>query len=103
MIERRRFLRQNRSKPGHVRFARADGCEVVGCLVKDLSANGAQLVFVATSDIPSEFRLTAEGIEDQACVVKWRSKGALGVEFVFPQPVLEQLREFVAISTSVVA
>jgi hypothetical protein len=94
MNERRRFLRQNRCKPGHIRFQRAGGPEVVGCLVKDESANGAQLLFASTSDIPSEFRLTTDGIDDQACMVKWRSPDALGVEFVVPQPLGVQPTDF---------
>lgn len=82
MQEWRRFLRWNRARNGQIRFRRADGFDVVGCVVKDYSVGGAQLLVPAGLDIPAEFQLSCDGLDQRDCLVKWQSDGRIGVAFI---------------------
>jgi len=57
---------------------------VADCMVKDISGHGAQLRISEDRQFPSQFQLKAEGLPQKTCVVRWTSKGGLGVEFVSP-------------------
>ena len=82
MQDERRFRRRILARKGEIRFDGADGPTVISCLVRDLSAAGAQLLVSSVSEIPPEFKLKAEGMVSENCLVKWRAPGRLGVEFV---------------------
>jgi len=53
-------------------------------MVKDISGNGAQLSIAEDRQFPSQFVLSAVGLPQKTCLVRWASKGGLGVEFVSP-------------------
>jgi PilZ domain len=80
MEERRQFPRHIAMKSGRIRFHGTVGC--VDCVVRDISAGGAQLELPAVSGIPSEFRLALDGTPVRDCFVKWRTPQRLGVAFL---------------------
>lgn len=60
-----------------------DGFCTHSCVVRNLSANGAQLTLVGTPELPNVFALHVDG-EDapRSARVCWTSPTAVGVEFV---------------------
>ena len=58
-----------------------EGETSIDCVVRDVSANGARLVFDDTLGIPSAFKLVSSNGEEHPCVVKWRTNVSLGVAF----------------------
>lgn len=79
--EQRRFQRRTYLEPGKIRFRGADGPIAVGCIVKDISAHGAQISVSEDQKFPPQFQLDAVGLPLQVCSVKWASNRQLGVEF----------------------
>ena len=55
------------------------------CIVRDISAGGAQLFVGNVAGIPSEFRLEFEKSSIRDCFVRWRVSNTLGVVFLSPQ------------------
>ena len=53
------------------------------CLVIDVSEGGARLKFEAASEVPQSFilLLSPDGLAHRHCVVRWRSRTEVGVEF----------------------
>jgi len=76
--ERRAEPRHKALKGAHIAFN--GGFSALECLVKDLSAHGARLVFGDAAAVPPHFRLTfrADGVRREATVM-WRDRGLVGV------------------------
>ena len=83
MLERRRHRRRNLDRNGQICVLGANGGNTFDCVVKDISVSGAQLL-VSMAAIPASFKLGVEGLAGQDCLVRWKSAGAVGVEFVSP-------------------
>lgn len=84
MQELRRHRRRNLDRSGQIRVPGANGGITFECVVKDISISGAQLLVSTAFEIPEKFQLGVEGLTGQVCRVRWRSAGALGVEFLPP-------------------
>lgn len=85
MENNRKYRRRVLDRAGKIRFDHGADVATVDCIVTDISATGARLMVYKVADIPSEFKLTVDGISDQECKVRWsnwRSSGELAVEFV---------------------
>jgi hypothetical protein len=80
MEERRTDPRHRTLKAGTISFARAAG---IDCVVRNLSATGANLEVESPLGIPDEFTLVIK--MDQTthfCEVTWRYAKRIGVRFV---------------------
>jgi hypothetical protein len=78
MEERRKSPRRRVLKTGKIVFNHDRS--VVDCTVRNLSAEGALLVFPNTAGIPAHFDLVLEGDARRlACDVVWRHERRLGV------------------------
>jgi PilZ domain-containing protein len=78
MQERRRFHRHQVFKPARL-FGQTD---VVGCIVRDISASGMRLALVSTAGIPETIDLSFDGARTlRPCRVVWRTPTEIGVEF----------------------
>lgn len=67
-------------KIGQIRFHGAT--TDVSCVVTDISVGGAQIELPKVAGVPSEFRLTLDGVPVRNCFVRWRSSYTMGVEFL---------------------
>ena len=86
--ERRRHPRVQWVSPGKIDLG--DGQPGKACLVHDLSNGGARLTYVQTDTLPENFKLClvpGRGASRE-CRVVWRSKRAIGVEFLEPFPAI---------------
>jgi hypothetical protein len=83
MQERREFQRGRTYLGGRLAFNN-QYC-TIDCLVRNLSRNGAKLVFEGTVLLPGEFELTLpqKGASRRARIV-WRSEGEAGIAFLQP-------------------
>jgi hypothetical protein len=61
-----------------------DDRQIQPCMVRNVSATGAQIGIETASEIPDEFVLilTSKGSVRRRCRIVWRSDKALGVRFV---------------------
>ncbi len=82
MEERRKSVRHRVLRRAHIRVS---GAEAMDCIVRDISAGGAQLFVGSVAGIPSEFRLEFEKNSIRDCFVRWRVPNTLGVVFLSPQ------------------
>jgi hypothetical protein len=80
--ERRDTKRRHTYLPAFL-FTRA-GTPLGKCIVKDISAQGAKLVYSSAEELPAELLLTM-GLERQCCSVMWRQKKEVGVRFATPK------------------
>jgi hypothetical protein len=66
------------------RLVATDGAELGTCRVIDISKTGARLETQAPAKLPEHFilLLSYDGSLRRQCVVVWRSKVAVGVEFI---------------------
>lgn len=53
----------------------------VGCIIRNLSDEGAKLEVATVKDIPVSFDLIVPGHQPQHCRVAWRALKELGVAF----------------------
>ncbi len=80
MQERRRVHRGRTYLGGQVAFN--DRCSVMDCLIRNMSRNGAKLVFDSTLVIPSEFDvMVRRGGESRRASIVWRAEWEMGVTF----------------------
>lgn len=81
MQERRRHYRNKTYLGGQVGYHRKRG--EIECLVRNVSPNGARLVFSAPTLTPAEFDLTIphKGQQERVMVV-WRKQSEVGVQFL---------------------
>ena len=78
--DKRRAPRQRTLKGAKIVFK--DGVFTYDCIVKNLSATGAQLQVPATDGIPNRFQLVFDDrSQARTCNVVWRSANRLGVAF----------------------
>ena len=56
------------------------GTSLGKCIVKDISENGAKIIFSAVEELPDGFLLTM-GMSRQHCRVMWRNQEEVGVQF----------------------
>jgi hypothetical protein len=70
------------------RLVGADGTDLVTCQVADISRTGAHLKTDEAASLPDHFLLflAANGAVRRRCLVVWRSKKDIGVEFVAEDP-----------------
>jgi len=91
----RRTIRQR------VQLVGVDGASLGHCVIRDISATGAQLAFKTPKALPENFilLLSPDGRVRRQCAVVWRSDDALGVKFISKLPeqsvVLRPLNEIV--------
>ena len=78
---RRKTKRLEWNRPGRILLL--VGSDTVNCFVKNISPNGARLMFPVPEIVPDYFRLDY-GAGDIAprCRVRWRKGNEVGVEFV---------------------
>ncbi len=71
------------------RVTLADRTSAIGCLVRDMSTGGAQLVMMGAAELPSEIKLDIPRIKlaTRARVV-WRNGDVCGVQFLESAPPL---------------
>ena len=80
MRERRSHIRRT-FKGGKLTFNK--GLSVLDCVVRDLSAKGAQLELATSVGVPDQFELViAPDRIKRLCRVTWRSERKVGVSFV---------------------
>ncbi|NKN36656.1 PilZ domain-containing protein [Agrobacterium sp. a22-2] len=79
MEERRTTTRSRALKAGRV--VTNNGHSTHDCMVRNLSASGAKLVFETTIDIPDQFQLRLEDGVMRSCTVRWRKARDIGVSF----------------------
>lgn len=79
MEERRTATRSRALKSGRV--VTNNGHSTHDCMVRNLSAQGAKLVFETTIDIPDQFQLRLEDGVLRPCTVRWRKARDIGVSF----------------------
>jgi hypothetical protein len=102
MGERRRSSRQKSFLRGCIYFN--DRRSAVDCLIRDLSAAGARLIFSAAVNVPDKIDLYIPQKEETLCAhVQWRHGDEAGIAFVrggqlgaAPPPPDQQLAERVA-------
>lgn len=75
--ERRRAPRRRVLKGGKLSFNRGFGA--MECVVRNISDDGARLVFGETLAVPPRFTLTIGGDEPREAEVRWRSQKEIGV------------------------
>ena len=83
MEERRKFARQRVLRAARIRFG--ERADAINCVVRDISAGGAQIFVLTVNGIPSEFRLEFDESSARDCFVRWRVPNTLGVVFLSPQ------------------
>ena len=77
--ERRSEIRRRAFKGGMLSFN--NGYGAFECVVRNLSARGARLVFGDTSAVPSRFDLMISGAgRPRSALVRWRTPTIVGVE-----------------------
>ncbi|MCM2475689.1 PilZ domain-containing protein [Rhizobium sp. CG5] len=79
MEERRKATRSRALKAGRV--VSNNGYSTHNCIVRNITAQGAKLVFETTIDIPDQFQLRLEDGVQHACTVRWRTMKDIGVSF----------------------
>ena len=83
MQERREFQRGRTYLGGRLAFNN-QYC-TIDCLVRNMSRNGAKLVFEGTVLLPGEFELTLpQKGESRRARIVWRSEGEAGITFLQP-------------------
>jgi hypothetical protein len=84
--ERRKHSRVQWVSPGQIDLG--DGSNRRVCLVHDLSNGGARLTSVNQDALPDRFKLCLAHSRgpSRECRIVWRSKRAIGVEFLDPFP-----------------
>jgi hypothetical protein len=83
MQERREFQRGRTYLGGRLAFNN-QYC-TIDCLVRNMSRNGAKLVFEGTVLLPGEFELTLpQKGESRRARIVWRSEGEAGIAFLQP-------------------
>ena len=81
MEDRRKNFRGRTYLRGQIAFN--NSCSTADCLVRNLSAEGAKIVFSAPMTVPNEFELTIPQKGDsRGARVVWRDEGAAGVVFL---------------------
>jgi hypothetical protein len=81
MPERRAIQRNRTYLEGHVAFN--GRCSTVTCLVRNMSQNGAKIVFAATALIPNEFDLLIPNkAESRRARIIWRDDLQVGISFL---------------------
>lgn len=62
----------------------SDGSLLGPCLIVDVSAGGAHLVVRSSEELPERFSLvfSRDGQLRRECLVAWRKRHAVGVEFI---------------------
>jgi hypothetical protein len=79
MTERRRTPRQRTLKGGSIWYASAP---TIDCVIRNLSAAGACLVFAKPMAVPNQFTLLIKPERmKRSCEVEWRSNKSVGVQF----------------------
>jgi hypothetical protein len=85
MQDRRTTTRTRTYFGGQIAFNRR--MSVMDCLVRNISAEGAKLVFSETSTVPQEFDLSVHKNErTYRAKVIWRRADEVGVAFLEPRP-----------------
>jgi len=84
MGERRRIPRTRTFLGGLVAFN--DRCSTMECLVRNMSRDGARLVFGGTVEIPAEFDIMIRKRGDgRRAHIVWRMEAEAGVSFAAPE------------------
>jgi hypothetical protein len=88
--ERRRAVRQDMRWKGLI--IDSAGAIVSQCMMVNVSATGAKLVFLDATEVPDRFvlLLAKNGGVRRHCEVTWRAKKTLGVQFVKPATVQDE-------------
>jgi hypothetical protein len=85
MQDRRKSTRQRSYFGGQIAFNRQNS--TMDCLVRNISADGARLVFTQTATVPQEFDLSLHRNErTYRAKVIWRRADEAGVAFLEPRP-----------------
>ena len=85
MQERRRTIRTRSYLGGQIAFNRRSSA--LDCLVRNVSANGARIVFSNSVTLPAEFDLHIRHQEQSfRARIVWRRESELGVAFLGGQP-----------------
>lgn len=81
MIEKRKNMRNRTYLGGCIQFNH--DLSTMDCLIRNLSNEGAKLIYTNSVTVPGEFdlQITAKGYSRRARVV-WRRKDEAGVEFI---------------------
>ena len=80
--ERRGTTRKHTYVPGFLYTVA--GTALGKCIVKDISEQGALIIYPALTELPDEFVLTL-GMNKQRCRVMWRRQKEVGVQFGAPK------------------
>ena len=84
MQERRKSHRSRTYLGGRIAFNRR--ASTMDCLVRNLSSDGARVVFTNTLTVPDEFDLTiTRKAESYRVRMVWRQPGEAGIVFLAPQ------------------
>jgi hypothetical protein len=81
-MKTRNEARQRKVTRAVIRFEGGRG--EAECILRDVSADGAEILVATTFGIPSEFRLFVGDEPERACFVRWRQARRLGVQFLSP-------------------
>jgi hypothetical protein len=82
MEERRKHPRTEVDQPAYVSF----GGSVMGCVVRNISAEGAAIEVENPAFVPQHFRLViAKDSSVRECSVAWIKKNRIGLTFVATQ------------------
>lgn len=82
-------MQQGENERAHPRIRALKGARAVignghstfDCTIRNLSANGAKVVFESTVPIPQHFELRFEDGQHHTCEVRWRTPKEVGVLF----------------------
>jgi hypothetical protein len=82
VTEKRKAPRKTLDRPGWIMAG--DGGEPRECRVCDVSQRGARLGVERVNEVPDYFvlRLSVDGRVSRHCIVVWRTRDEVGVEFV---------------------
>ena len=84
MQDRRKTTRRRTYIGGQIAFNRRSS--LMDCLVRNISAEGAKLVFTQTATVPQEFDLSLHQERVFRARVVWRRADEAGVAFLEPRP-----------------
>jgi hypothetical protein len=85
MQDRRKAIRTRTYFGGQIAFNQQ--ASVMDCLIRNISAAGARLVFTETRSVPQEFDLSVHKHErSYRAKVIWRRADEAGVAFLEPRP-----------------
>jgi hypothetical protein len=81
MEEKRKYPRTEIDQPAYV----SSGGSVMGCVVRNISAEGAAIDVENPAFVPQNFRLVmANDSSVRECRIAWIQKNRIGVSFVAP-------------------